>query len=154
VVLTAVLVVAFCCVRRHRRNNIKPNSQDPYHLAPQSPHSQRERYPPSQQETQSYQLPAPVPVELSANNYQMQMAPKDLVHQIYETPHYIEWQTQSPVSHVSPTSSHHPSILSHGTQLNTSNKTVYGSQTSPAPTYASLGRTRKPVPSNQTYYSP
>jgi hypothetical protein len=154
VILIAMLVGAFCCVRRHRRNNIKFNPRAPYYSAPQITHSQAGRYPQPQQETQSYQLPAPVPVELSANNYQMQMDPKDLVHQVYESPGYIEWQTQSPVSHVSPSDSPHPSILSHRTQLSTSNKPVYGSQISPAPTYASLGRTRRPAPSNQTYYSP
>jgi hypothetical protein len=156
VVLIAVLVGASCCICRHRRKKLKTNPQGLNHPAHQSSHSQVERYPHPHPESQSYQLPAPVPVELSANNYQMQMDPKDSVHHVHESPRYVEWQTQSPVSHVSSTISPHPSIFSHGTQLSTSNKTVYGSgsQTSPAPTYASLGRTRKPVPSNQTCYSP
>jgi hypothetical protein len=45
-------------------------------------------------------------------------------------------------------SSANPSTFSGGTDL-------YGSQTSPAPTYSSVGRReRKPIPVNQTHYSP
>lgn len=124
---------------------------------PQPPQSSPIHYTHQEQYNEPrYQLPAnSPPVELSDNNYPMhQVDPKDLYH-VDETQHpiYTTWNQQQPSPIVA---SPHPSTYSDVTELSGSrSNTYFGSQTSPAPTYSSVGRnTRKPVPANQTYYSP
>lgn len=161
VVLLALLLGAFCCIRRHRRNHLKPPPAQ-YHpspiytqvpITPQSPPPQVGQRP----QSHLYQLPAAVPVELSASNYHQEGGKDSMYHHVQDTPQYTEWQGQPPEHHASPIISPHPSVTSGRTDLSWTGTNIspFGTQTSPAPTYSSIGRpSRKPVPQNQTYYSP
>lgn len=146
VVLIALLLGGCCLIRRRRKT--RENAQPAYNPAPMHPHDpgspyQHQHYQP----TPHYQLPTnSPPVELSAGNLHMhQVDPKDGMRvNEGQYPLYNEWQ-ESPIHpHSSPAMSPH-STYSHGPN------SLHGSQTSPAPTYASVGR-RKPVPLPETYY--
>lgn len=154
-----------------------------YSAVPQTPYSpytpggtpyQQQYQPPMlTQQAYPYQLPAAVPVELQGNNHQMDPTKNAGIQQLPADPTYQNegWQRSphgSPqAQQLSPSQSvHSPHPTVHSPHLsyftpadsNTSN-TLYsspGSATSPTPTYSSTtGRSaRKPVPTNQTYYSP
>ena len=132
-------------------------------VPPQSPpghYSQDGRY-----NQPSYQLPTnsppPPPAELSAaphSNYQMhQVDPMKGSYHVDEHQHpiYTEWNQHQPSPGLA---SPHPSTYSGVTELSGSHSnsnTYFSSQGSPVPTYSSTARgSRKPVPPNQTYYSP
>ncbi|KAG4439465.1 hypothetical protein IFR05_005044 [Cadophora sp. M221] len=161
-VLIALLLAGCCFVRRHRKKNSQPPTAEvTYNPAPTysqtqfTPHTPQTPYSDHGPHTQThhYQLPAnEPPAELSGNNYRLhQVDPKaNMIQRVHHTPHY----PPSP-HHISPSLSPHPSFTAGTDSVGTNSHTIYGSQVSPTPTYSSLGRgTRKPVPANQTYYSP
>ena len=143
VVLIALLLGGCCLIRRRRKT--RENAQPAYNPALIHPHD-----PGSPYHHPHYQ-PTPLPTnsppaELSASNVQMhQVDPKDAMRAHEgQYPLYNESQELPMHPHSSPTMSPH-STYSHGSN------SLPGSQTSPAPTYASVGR-RKPVPLHETYY--
>lgn len=126
IVLNALLVRLFCCVRRNKKERQQPVYRSSY---PQAPAILHDSYVPQYQPT--YQLPAPVPVELSSANVHN---PKTM--QVHE---YIQ---HSPFQ-VSPSHSPH---LSFYVVTEFSKGPAYESRLSSAPTYSSGRRTsRKPV---------
>lgn len=157
IVLVALIIGLCCFCRCHRKQRAELASTPAmantgFPQPPQSPHSHytHQYYEPR------YQLAAnSPPAELSDNNIQMHQVDPKNSYQVDENQHpiYTGWNQQQP----SPTvASPHPSAYSGVTELSGSHSNTYfGSQTSPAPTYSSAGRSsRKPVPHNQTYYSP
>jgi hypothetical protein len=163
-VLLALALGCCCFIRRHRRRSRVQELPAPYQGQPEysqvPPSSPPGQYAPVEH---FHQLPAPVPVELAENSYPRH----DPTYDPAKSPVYSHVHGTPPLQH-SPLASPHPSTYSHvtttyshPTDMSVTNTPVsrYGSQTSPAPTYASMGqdrgsRTRKPVASNQTYYSP
>jgi hypothetical protein len=163
-VLLALALGCCCFIRRHRREIPVQELPAPYPRQPEYsqvlPLSPPAQYTPVEN---FHQLPAPVPAELAENNYPRY----DPTYNPAKSPVYSQVHGTPPLQH-SPVASPHPSIYSHATttyshptdpSLTNTPTSRYGSQTSPAPTYASMGhdrgsRTRKPVPPNQTYYSP
>ncbi|KAI9054094.1 hypothetical protein LZ554_001265 [Drepanopeziza brunnea f. sp. 'monogermtubi'] len=152
VILLLALLTAGCCfVRRHRRKNAPPpaaevayNSAPGYPHSPFSPHTPQTPYSDYGHEpvTQHYQLAAnSPPAELSGHSLQLHPAdPKpNVVQEVGDSPHNA--YPPSPPHHISPVTSH----LSDG---------AVGAvgYVSPSPTYSSVGR--RPVPANQTFYSP
>lgn len=167
VALIAITLGCCCFIRRHRSKNKPSELPVPYEAtdyaqvalgSPQSPGNRPIHY----------QLPAPVPVELASNNDDDIRDPKSPVYQQYDvrqgTPPIPYAETASPhstYSHATTPHSPYPGDLS---VMNTP-FSRYGTQTSPTPTYSSQGGSRaasrggstggrKPVPLNQTYYSP
>lgn len=159
--MVALLLGAYFCIRRHRRNKMSSQSTTTYsngvqqypHPFPQSPHSAYLQSPAYQTPiSPSHLQPAPV-AELSGNTNSpplMQDAAPKYDSPVVQDSSYIlhgDWQPSTPVTpHAQPLhtpTSPHPSAYSTTTrsELSGSNPNVsYGSQTSPTPTNASLGR--------------
>jgi hypothetical protein len=169
VVLIAILLGGCCLIRRHRRRHMPqpPVTGYPapdYFAVPQSPYNPQsqyqQHYQPPMPVQQTYQLPAVVPVELQGNNYQMDPTKNTGIQQLPAEPIYLNSPNSSPQpQHLTPTHSVHSPVPSYFSPTTDSrSNTMYsapGSATSPTPTYSSVGRhARKPVPANQTYYSP
>lgn len=176
-IIFAMILGCCCFIRRHRRNHrpdqMPTNIYDPqYNQAPFSPGSPYS--PQSQYRQPVHQLPAPVPLEMSSQNYNRHEP--SIKSPIYQEVH--QFPSPSPrhdsfhsSSHTSPLASPQ-STHSHATTAYYSNSNDIsvdntpvsrsGTHTSPSPTQASLHGSRpgsrpgarKPVVQNQTYYSP
>ena len=169
--LLALSLGGYCCFWRRRRRAAKTagpstrrgSADTPgvaYNFAPSYSQAQLGSHTPQtpyfdhnqQIQSQHYQLPAnSPPAELSGNDHQVhQVDPKTNMIQVQDASHY-----SPPVHSISPSQSPHPSFHAGRDAIRSNNSTdLYGSQTSPTPTYSSLGRSpRRPVPPNQTYYS-
>jgi hypothetical protein len=173
-VLVALLLGAYC-FRCRRQNEAAQSQQMPGLNDPQALHIPQDYYHSPYNPQRRYQLEDnPAPVELSSSNcYARGDATKDAtIHDTNETqqptmihhiddnqqPVYARWNQsqQSPSMHSSHPSTYSPATDYPGT--NTS-EALYGGppQPSPAPTYVSTttGRgLRKPLPNNETIYSP
>lgn len=163
VVLLALALGCCCFIRQHRRRSRPQELPAPYpgQAYPKAPYIASSPYSPQgihYQPVEAYQLPAPVPVELAENAYSRHDPVKSPIF------HASGFQETPPLQH-SPLASPHLSTYSHATTTYSHpselsgtyrSDTIYGSQVSPSPTYSSVGRAglRKPVPPNQTYYSP
>ncbi|CZT12447.1 uncharacterized protein RAG0_16264 [Rhynchosporium agropyri] len=160
ILLLALLLAGCCFIHRHRKKHADPGDPLPAEIAtnpaptyshlplrnPTTPYSDQGEH------QQSYQLATNAPpVELSVNNYEMQMQKVNpdaiTIHQMLDN------NPPSP-HHISPSLSPHPSY--NNVQADDVSPHGYGGQVSPAPTYSSsLGKGgRKLVATNQTFYSP